>query len=277
MSQPVRQNIIPPPLKQPSRMGLGTLSKGRVEKPVRVVLYSPEGLGKSTWGASAPSPVFIGAEDGTSQLDVTRFPEPSNWQDILDAVATLTADEHEHRTVVIDTADWIEPLVWAEVCRCAGKKSIEDLPYGKGYTAALDLWRVLLSRLDALREKRRMHVIVLAHSLVRTFRSPDSDDFDRYEMKLHAKAGGLLKEWADCVFFGSHETLTREVNGKAKGVSTGKRLMHTTRTAAWDAKNRYDLPESIELPRHGGWAAFVAAVKEARAVNNNDGTKEVSQ
>jgi hypothetical protein len=285
MTQPARPNHAPPPLaaKPPSRMSLAAVTSGRVERPVRIVFYSVEGLGKSTFAASAPAPVFLGTEDGTAQLDVKRLPDPRTWQEVLDAVAILTDGEHAYRTLVLDTADWIEPLVWAHVCEAAGKKSIEDLPYGKGYTAALDHWRVLLSRLDALREKRRMHVIVLAHSWVRTFKSPDSDDFDRYEMKVHAKAGGLLKEWADCVFFGSYETLTRDANnGKAKGVSTGKRLVHTQRTAAWDAKNRYDLPESFELPRDEGWATFVAAAKEAReargAVNNNETTtKEVSQ
>lgn len=251
---------------RPSRMTLGAVTRGRVEKPIRVLVYGTEGIGKSTFGADAPSPIFLASEDGTAHLDVARFPEPQSWSDALDAVRVLATEPHDYRTLVIDTLDWLEPLCWAHVCAVAKKPDIEAFGFGKGYVAALDEWRLLLSRLDALRERTGMHVVLLAHSVVRTFKNPDADvgDFDRYELKLNAKAGGLLKEWADAVLFAQHETCSREVNGKTRGVSTGARLVHTERRAAFDAKNRYGLPESFPL----SWADFaegVAAHKPADA------------
>jgi hypothetical protein len=240
-------------------MKLGAIVKGRLVRPMRVLTYGVEGIGKSTFAANAPSPIFLAAEDGTAQLDVARFPEPKTWREVFDALDELTDTEHDFKTLVVDTLDWLEPLCWQAVCERSKWRSIEDGGYGKGYVAALDEWRVLLARLERLRERRAMHVIFLAHSWVKTFKSPDTDDFDRYELKVHAKAGGLLKEWADAVLFARYETFSHvdEKTKRAKGVSTGARVIHTQRTAAWDAKNRYDLPESIPLD----WQAFVEAVE----------------
>lgn len=245
---------------------LAKVTRGKLAKPVRVLLYGVEGVGKSTFAACAPDPIFLGTESGTSELDVARFPEPARWDDALGAVAELTNDPHEYKTLVVDTLDWLEPLCWEKVCqrpddRGKTRESIEDFGYGKGYTAALDEWRMLLARLEMLRTKRGMHVVLLAHSWIKPFKNPEGDDFDRYELKLHAKAGGLLKEWCDAVLFARYETLVeKDKNKRVRGISTGARLMHTTRTAAWDAKNRYDLPDTMPLD----WGSFRDAVAARR-------------
>ncbi len=250
-----------------SRMKLGAISRGRLERPMRLLAYGTEGSGKSTFAASAPNPIFLAAEDGTAQLDVARFPEPKSWREVFDAIDELTENDHDFKTVVVDTLDWLEPLCWQAVCERGKWKSIEDAGFGKGYVAALDEWRVFLARLERLRERRGMHIIFLAHSWVKTFKSPDTDDFDRYELKVHAKAGGLLKEWADAVLFARYETFSHvdEKTKRAKGVSTGARVIHTQRTAAWDAKNRYDLPEVLPLD----WQAFAEAVAAHRPADPN--------
>lgn len=247
---------------EPQRMKLSAVVRGRLEKPMRVLLYGVEGCGKSTFAANAPRPIFIAAEDGTAQLDVARFPEPRNWREVLDAVDELATGDHDFQTVVVDTLDWLEPMCWEHlVAEAKGAKitSIEDFGFGKGYVAALDQWRLLLARFEQLRARRGMHVIFLAHSWIKTFKNPEDDDFDRYELKLHAKAGGLLKEWSDAVLFARYETFTNkdEKTKRARGVSTGFRIIHTQRTAAWDAKNRYDLPAELPLD----WQAYADAVR----------------
>jgi hypothetical protein len=250
-------------------MKLGAVVKGRLVKPTRVLIYGIEGIGKSTFAAEAPDPIFIGAEDGTSELDVARFPEPQSWRDTLDAITELTETDHPYKTLAIDTLDWLEPMCWESVYKGrkdkAGKpyEGIEDFGYGKGYTAALDRWREMLAMLERLRLRRDMGIVLVAHSWVKSFKNPAGDDFDRYEMKLHAKAAGLLREWCDAVVFAAHETHTYETSngsGRYKGVSNGARVLHTQRTAAWDAKNRYDLPEVLPLD----WASFAEAVAAHR-------------
>jgi hypothetical protein len=184
------------------------------------------------------------------------LPDIGSWRDVLDALAELDS-AHDYRTVVLDTADWIEPMIWDALC-VGDKKTIEDFGFGKGYTMALSEWRRLLGALDRLRDRRGMNAIVLAHSHIKTFKNPGGEDFDRYEMKVHTKASGLLREWCDVVLFAEHETFSvAKKNERAKGVSSGARIIHTERTAAYDAKNRYDLPSELPLD----WEAFAAAVR----------------
>lgn len=252
---------------KPSRMTLSSLVKGKLDQPLRVLLYGQEGVGKSTFAASAPAPIFLGAEDGTAQLDVVRFPTPESWNEVLEAVATLTNEQHKFQTLVVDTLDWVEPLLWAHMIRRDRNpkndlKTIEDYGYGKGYNAALDDWRVLLAALERLRKAKGMHVVLLAHSWIKSFKNPEGDDFDRYELKLNAKAAGLWKEWADDVLFARFEILAHKdtQTRRVRGVSTGARLIHTERTAAYDAKNRHSLPEELPL----AWADYEAAVKAGK-------------
>lgn len=257
-----RNGTRPPQVSSPSRMTLSALVRGKQERPLRVVLYGVEGVGKSTFAANAPAPIFLGAEDGTSHLDVARFPMPRTWTEIMEAAGTLTRDAHEFGTLVVDTLDWAEPLLWAYICERDGKDNVEDYGYGKGYTAALEEWRVFLAALERLRDTRKMHVIFLAHSWIKPFKNPEGDDFDRYEMKLHARAAGLVKEWCDAVLFANWETFATKdkATKRVKGISTGARLVYTVRTAAYDAKNRHDLPESMPL----SWSDFAEAVAAHR-------------
>ncbi|MGH8523791.1 MAG: ATP-binding protein, partial [Gammaproteobacteria bacterium] len=232
--------------------------KGKQAQPLRIVLHGTEGVGKTTFAASAPSPIFIGAEDGTSQLDVVRFQSPETWQEILDAVRELETAKHEYKTLVLDTVDWAEPMLWEHICKRDGFANVEAYGYGKGYQAALDEWRVFLGALERMRKARGMHIILVAHSWIKPFKNPEGEDFDRYELKLNPKASGKIKEWADAVLFANHETFATEdkKTKRIKGVSTGARLLYTQRTAAFDAKNRHSLPESLPL----SWEEFEQAI-----------------
>jgi hypothetical protein len=249
---------------QQRRMSLAAVTKGKVAKPERIVIYGTEGIGKSTFAACAPSPIFICSERGTEHLDVARFPAPKSWRDVIEAIDSLITEDHTYRTLAIDSLDWLEPMVWAQTCAVrtndSGKRvtHVEEYGFGKGYEYALDTWRELLGKLDALSERRRMHVICIAHSHVSTFKSPDTEDFQRYELALNRKAAAVWKQWPDHVLFAAHEILTTKQDRRAKGVSTGQRFVYTTKTAAYDAKNRTDggMPERLPL----SWDAFTQAL-----------------
>lgn len=241
--------------------------RGRIDSPLRVLLGGIEGIGKTTWGAKAPRPIFICVESGTDELDVERYvfdadgrTEPRTFAEVLDAIRDLAELAHEYQTIVVDTVDALEALIWRAVCVKAGKSNIEEFGYGKGYIAALDEWRAFLAALERLRRERRMHIILIAHTHIRPFKNPEGDDYDRHELKLHLKAGGLLKEWVDDILFAHYETYAVKGAGetKAKGISTGARVVETQRTAAWDAKNRHSLPSTLPLD----YDAFAAAVKK---------------
>lgn len=255
-------------------LSLSQVTRGRVERPVRVLLYGVEGIGKSTFGGDAPSAVFLGAEDGTSELDVSRLPPVSTWSGVIELLDLLRTDPHTYRTLVVDTLDWLEPLVWTHVCATkadkAGQKhkSIEDYGYGAGYAYAVEVWRDFLARLDALRAKG-MNIILIAHSHVKQFKNPEGEDFDRYEPKIHKLATALISEWCDAMMFAQLETLTAKsgagITARHKGVS-GARLLFTERRAAFAAKNRYSLPEALPL----SWQAFHEAVAARRTMPTVD-------
>ena len=250
-------------IPNPKRGLLKRLTVGRIDVPDRVFLYGVEGIGKSTLAASAPAPIFLGAEDGTAQLDIARLPQPSTWQDVLDSVQELISEPHGYRTFVIDTVDWMEPIVWDLLCERDKVDTIEKVSkgYGKGYIAAADLWRVLLAKLDELRHTRKMGIILLGHAQVKTFKNPLGEDYDTYTPKLNKLAAALLSEWCDSLLFTNWTTLIASKGDDRKtttyGMSDGTRVMYTERRAAWTAKNRHGLP--FELPL--SWTAYAEAVK----------------
>ena len=256
----------------PSRMTLGSIQRQIGPRPDRILLVGTEGVGKTTFAADAPTPIFLCAEDGLPPVlgEVPRFPEPKSFTDVLDALRTLLHEEHDYRTVVVDTLDWLEPLIWRELCTRngwtdgSGTTDIEKPGYGKGYVAATEEWRKLLAALDVLRARKGMEVVLLAHATIKTFQNPAGNDFSRYECKLHKGAAALVKEWADVNLFAIHEEFVREQNGRPtrKGVSTGRRVIHTERTSAWDAKNRYALPSELPL-NYADYAAARAACRPA--------------
>jgi len=261
-------------------MTLDALRRGRRVAPDRILVLGVEGVGKSTLAASAPSPIFLAAEDGVRHLDVVSFPEPRTWRDVREAIRTLTAESHDFRTLVIDTIDWVEPLLWAHVCRSNGWRSMEELDYGKCFVPANDEWRAFLNSLDALRAERSMEILVLAHTTIKEFRNPAGPDYSRFEGKLQKGAYALFREWADMVLFATYEESVLKKAGvtqddptkRGKAVSTGRRVLYTERTPAWDAKNRHNLPpvlplsyEDLDAARKAGQPASPAALEaEAR-------------
>ncbi len=242
------------------RMRMSAVTRGRIRSALFVILFGTEGIGKSTFGACAPEPIFLCSEKGTDELDVARLPTPLTWQDVLDAVDMLTNDAHKFLSLVIDTLDWIEPMLWAHICQRDGKENIEAYGFGKGYEVALVEWRILIARLGELQAKRKMNVIVLAHHHVKPFKNPSGADYERFEMKLHHKAAALWREASEATLFACLETFVTEKDGRTKAVSTGRHVAYTTKTAAFDAKNRYSLPACIDLY----WSEFEAGVKRGR-------------
>ena len=256
----------PAPAPAPKRVSLANVTRGPLVRPMRIMLYGVPGVGKSSWASHAPAPIYLGAEEGTSQLDVTRFPDPTSWTETLEAVDELARTEHPYKTLVLDTLDSLEALCWAHVCATrrtkSGKRaeSIADFGFGDGYAVALDVWRTLVSGLEQV-HARGMHLITIAHCHVKRTNNPEGDDFDRYMPKLHDKAAGLFKGWSDVMLFAAYETFTRTTEGgRTKGISSGARVLYTEYSAAYDAKNRYDLPPRLPLD----WESFMQAVAAHR-------------
>ncbi len=265
----------PTPKPRERRLTLDSIRSAHREAPLRMLLMGVEGVGKSTFGASAPAPVFLSSEDGIRHLDVPAFPEPDSWDDVIDALESLALGGHEYKTLVVDTVDWLEPLVWRHLCRRNGWDSIESPGYGKGYTAALAEWQRLIVLLQRVRVQG-LQVILLAHAAVRNFSDPREDaDYQRYECKLYKTAAAVLREWVDVCGFATFETWTekKKTSSKAKGISSGQRVLHTRHSAAYDAKTRIVLPDPLPLD----YETFAAAVASGGIDLANEMRRELGE
>ena len=227
------------------------ITRGKVESAKKVVIYGPEGIGKSTLASRFPDPVFIDTEGSTKELDVARYPVPMSWNDIITDVED-TAAEAPCKTLIIDTADWAEQFCIKAVCQKNGVGGVEDFGYGKGYVYVSETFAELLRACDKCIEAG-INVVFTAHAMMRKFEQPDEmGAYDRWEMKLSKKVAPLLKEWADMVLFCNYKTdVITDQNTKSKKATGGRRVVYTSHHPCWDAKNRYGLPDQLEMSFDG--------------------------
>lgn len=225
------------------------ITSGRMIKPLKCVVYGPEGIGKSTFASLAPYPLFCDVEDSTVHMDVRRLPKASSHQMILEEIAYVKANPTLCDTFVLDTADWAERICRENVCAKNGKNGIEDFGYGKGYSYVYEDFGKILNALDEL-ILCGINVIVTAHAIMRKFEQPDEmGAYDRWELKLNnspkCSIANMLKEWADLVLFANYETIVVKNEDKKNKAQGGKRVMYTTHHPCWDAKNRFGLPDKL--------------------------------
>ncbi|MEX0718360.1 MAG: ATP-binding protein [Planctomycetaceae bacterium] len=258
---------------------LERIHRGKQPLPPRVVLYGTEGIGKSTFGSQAPAPIFIQTEDGLSEIACDSFPLAQTLDDVLASLSALHAEKHDYQTVVIDSFDWLERLIFDELCRQHNVSSIEkvDGGYAKGYTHALTHWRQILGLLNRLRVERGMVVLGIAHARIEKFEDPEATAYDRYSPRLHKHACGLVCEWADAVLFATRKIRVQAedagFNRKrglafALGKDGGERVIRTIGGPSCVAKNRFGIVEELPL----SWAAFVDALSQSETQSPTEGT-----
>lgn len=223
------------------------ITRGPRLRALGVVLYGPEGIGKTTLASQFPKPVFIDLENGSDTMDVARTDTPKSFNDVLNLM-TLIQTEDEFQTVVIDTADKLEQLVTAHVLEAHHLNSIEDAGYGKGYTYIAEEMTRFLRKCGDLIDAGK-NVVIVAHAAMRKFEQPDEmGAYDRWELKLSKKSAPLVKEWADMVLFLNYKNnIVEDPNTKSKKAVGGKRVMYATHSPTYDAKNRFGLDDMLPM------------------------------
>jgi len=247
------------------------ITRGKVKSAVKMLIYGPEGVGKTTFAAQLPGCVFIDTEGSTKHMDVARFDPPAELGDVLEMMKWTLGHTDQIGTLVIDTVDWLESMVFKAVCAENNWKSIEDPGYGKGYVVAKQKVKQILEILEAIVAKG-VNVCLVCHSMIRKFEMPDAmGSYDRYTLKLNEKnIAPLVKEWVDLMLFVNYRTdiITDEKTKTKKGTGGQKRIMYANHSAAWDAKNRFGLPDEMpfdfaKIAHLFGEAAPVEAVEDA--------------
>ena len=246
------------------------ITSGIIAKAQKFVVYGPEGIGKTTLAAQFPDPVFIDTEGSTNNMDVRRLPKPTSWSMLMQQIE-FVRQTMPCKTLVVDTADWAERLCIEHVTANANKSSITQFGYGEGFIQLEETFGKFLNKLTDLTEMG-INIILTAHAKIVKFEQPDEmGAYDRWELKLGnkttAKTASITKEWADAVLFCNYKTLSVAVDDKGKKFKGqgGKRVMYTTHHPAWDAKNRFGLPDEMDMSFAGLEHIFPVATPAPQA------------
>lgn len=240
-----------PALQRP-KSTLSLVEDTKRSEPWRFLVYGPHGVGKSTFGADPVlAPIFLDLEDGLATIEAKRFPRIASTQDFARYVDALIDEEHPFKTLVVDSIDWLEKLVHEEVAREAGKKSVGEIDFGKGYARSTSIINACLQHLDALRRNAGMNILMIGHSTIEHFEDPSTEPYDRYIPRLHKGVNPVVCEWCDAVLFATFRIGTKESDGgfgrkRVRAVGRGDRILLTEERPSHRAKNRYSFP--FELP-----------------------------
>lgn len=209
----------------------------------------------SKWSGSH-GVIIVQCEDGIGKIECNHFDVAKTYKEFMDNLLSLLNEDHEYKTVAVDSLDWLEKLMKTHVCEENGWGDISQPAFGKGFTATLKLWEEYLEVLNRLRDEKNMTVLQIAHNEIKRIEDPTNDPHDKMQIKLYRKAADLVVEHADCVFFANYKIGTVQVKGKNGAMSTrtvaGDRKIFTQEAPGFQAKNRYGLPS--EMPFE--WAAI---------------------
>lgn len=239
-----------------------TFKRG-IETPrgTAVVINAVEGWGKTTVAAHSKKPLMLLIRNELGYLKLLehkRVPEVDyiivdSWTETLDVLDHLNSTDTDHETLCIDALSNLEKLCHEHVCRRDFNNDWTEtgfLSWNKGYTLAVNDWLQLIAKLERLQSNRSMNIILLSHVQTKPYKNPVGEDYDRFVPNVHEKTWEPTKQWPDAVLLGNFYTTTTDAKGgkKAKGIGGTDRIIYTERRAAWDAKNRMNMPESIDIP-----------------------------
>jgi len=243
-------------------ISLSSLKSSKSTNPPIVLLYGVDGIGKTSLAAEWPSPLYLPTEGERPPSDVEMATPGTveTFNDIIEVFSELLTTEHEFKTVIIDSLDGLEHLVWAATSARLGCSSIEEPGYGKGYVEADTEWRDFLGGVAAL-SQAGINVVMLAHPEIVRFDSPTTDPYSRYTVKLHKRGNALVREQADIVAFLNYRVSLKEKEVAPKKTVAhaegGKeRQIHLSEGAGYQAKNRYSMPDTVTYKKGQGYAAL---------------------
>lgn len=244
---------------------MGIIS-GKRPGPRRTLLYAEHGVGKSSWAAGSPNPLFLDVEQGTNDLDVARWDEAIySYHQLIAILEWVRTQEHSFHTLVLDTLDWTEKLIFKDITTAAGVATVNDIDFGKGPPRAIPKWDLLLSQLATIQAQRRMGIVLLSHARLEKVTPPDAPAYDRYSPDLwtNAKnegAASIIQEWCDEVFFVRKKRIVRTegkgLNERGMIIGTEEREMLTSDSGFARAKNRLNMPSVVAVPRESPWSEY---------------------
>lgn len=244
-------------------ISLKDLKSTKNELPPRILVHGVAGIGKTSLAAEFPHPVLLDTEEGApAGVDIATFGLLDSYGAVNDAMGALAQEDHDFKTLVLDSVDGLEPMIWRETCVRNNWETIETPGYGKGYLAADAVWNEFLAGCDYLRRERGMAVIVIAHSEVRQFDEPGKAPYSRYDLRVHKRGAAILTDRCDYILFVGAKTEIKEVDAgfnkkHAHAEGSGFRWIFTDARPAFIAKNRsLNMPAQIQYKKGAGFSAL---------------------
>ena len=228
------------------------ITTGVKQKPYKLLIYGTSGIGKSTFANRALKPFVLQTEESHEELGTPRSPLAKTFDEFIEYGTWLLKNEHDFKTIIIDSLDWLEELASQSVVTDYGVESITDtaFAYGKGNRLVADKMKRIEKMCDLLVDKG-LNVMLVAHADIKRYDDPRNDGYDRYEPKLNKQTAAIWTEWSHGVLFANQEATTVEKKGaigdKTRAVDTTERLLYTVEQPAYKAKNRWNLPPKIIL------------------------------
>jgi hypothetical protein len=246
------------------------IQQGARDMPRRTLLYGTHGVGKSTFASSIPDHLILDIEDGLSDIVCQSSPKINSVEELMGWITELYTEKHKFKAMVVDTIDFLERMIWKEVCDSHGKDSLGDFGFGKGYAFALAKWNEITTAFDALREKRGISIWLLAHAATEKYENPETEPYDRYTPRIHKGANQLICQWCDEVLFATHKVYTvSDEKGfgqdRKRGIGGEERVLKTEERAAYVAKSRLTMPAEMPLT----WENYAACLTKKKKAKNN--------
>lgn len=237
---------------------LSSITRGRTLDAPRIILYGMEGIGKSTFAANFPAPIFIQTEDGLGMIDCAKFPLAKSFDEVFQELVALETEPNEFKTIVIDSLDWLERLIWDKVAQDSKVNNIEQIGFGKGYTMALTFWRIVLDHLESLHKQGKI-ILLLAHAVAEDYSDPEVTSLKRFTPRLHKTARSLVAEYVDVILLATRSF------GAAKGDQNNPRIVRTEASPYQVAKSRFAIPAELPLDAD----AVLYSIKQAQNEANS--------
>ncbi len=237
------------------------ISRGRVRKPFFMALYSGPGIGKTSFAESFPMPHFFDFEESTDGIDVSRT-RPLSFPELMDDLEEIYDRENitEFKTLVFDTLDELERLIHKDVAEDEKKNSVHKVGWQKGFIFSVEKFSELISICRLIRDKHQINILFLSHAYNRNVLNIDSEaTYVKNSMALHPKAADYIFGQVEMVLFAMKKYSMKTVDDKTFVKDTDKRVLCTSLSAHYDAKNRIGLPSTLPMPFNNGYEVLKEA------------------
>lgn len=240
------------------------------DRPSILTITGDAGTGKTTLANTFPNPVFIRVEDGLQAIDEDKrpmaFPKIDSVEQLMDQLKTLVTEEHDFKTVVIDSVSQLEQLFTDYIIANDHKnpKSLNQAMggYGNGRQAVANLHGRVRKAAQILNDKG-LFVVFIAHSDVSTIELPDQDPYSRYELRLMKPCQAHYVDNVDMVAYLKMEAFTKGDGDRKKIISTGARVAVCHTDAAQVSKNRYGITSQLTVEKNvNPFTPFIKSLEE---------------